>query len=93
MLEQELEEEAAQEAPENSAVVRQSAEEYLKERIGRDFMIGTEKSKGSGLEAFKTCELVEELRKREGVEEVWAEPREQKKFSVDGPAIVLIVTD
>lgn len=34
MLEQELKEEAAQEAPESQGVVRQSAAEYLKERIG-----------------------------------------------------------
>lgn len=34
MLEQELKEEAAQEAPESQGVVRQSAEEFLKERIG-----------------------------------------------------------
>ena len=34
MLEQELKKEAAQETPESSTVVRQSAEEFLKERIG-----------------------------------------------------------
>lgn len=34
MLEQELKEEAAQEAPESKGVVRQSVAEYLKERIG-----------------------------------------------------------
>lgn len=34
MLEQELKKEEAQEAPESEGVVRQSAAEYLKERIG-----------------------------------------------------------
>lgn len=42
MLEQELKEEAAQEAPENSTVVKQSAEKFLKERIGGKFEKGIE---------------------------------------------------
>lgn len=94
MLEQELKKEAAQEAPESQGVVRQSAEEFLKERIGSDFMVGIEETKANDLERFKTCELVKELKKREGVEEIWIEPFEPKTISVnDGPAIVLIVTD
>lgn len=57
----------------------------------KEVLIKTEeKSKLSG---FKTCELVQELKTREGVKEVWAEPYEQKNFSVEGPAIVLIVID
>lgn len=93
MQENEKLETPAQETPESSTVVRQSAEEFLKERIGSDFMVGIEETKANGLERFKTCELVEELKKREGVKEVWAEPHAQKEFSIDGPAIVLIVTD
>lgn len=42
---------------------------------------------------FKTCELVEELKKREGIEAHWAEPYEDLTVDVNGPAIVLVVTD
>lgn len=36
MLEQELKKEAAQETPESQSVVRQSAEEFLKEVLGKE---------------------------------------------------------
>lgn len=42
---------------------------------------------------FKTCELVDELKEREGVEAQWAEPYKDLEVKVNGPAIVLIVTD
>lgn len=42
---------------------------------------------------FKTWELVEELKKREGVEAQWAEPYKDLEVKVNGPAIVLIVID
>lgn len=42
---------------------------------------------------FKTCELVEELKKREGVKVHLTEPYENFEISVNGPAIVLVVTD
>lgn len=42
---------------------------------------------------FKTYELVEELRKREGVEAHYAEPHEDLSVDVNGPAIVLVVID
>lgn len=45
------------------------------------------------VEDFKTCELVEELKKREAVETHMAEPYEDLTVSVNGPAIVLVVTD
>lgn len=93
MLEQIEKSETAQETQESEDVVRQSAAEYLKERIGGNFMSNIEKTNGSGLETFKTCELVEELKKREGVKEVWAEPHVNIEIPVNGPAIVLIVTD
>lgn len=42
---------------------------------------------------IKTCELVEELRKREAVETHIAEPYKDLTVIVNGPAIVLVVTD
>lgn len=41
----------------------------------------------------KTCELVAELEKREGVETTWAEPYQNKSVLVEGPAVILVVTD
>ena len=45
------------------------------------------------LKQCETCELVEELKKREGVTAHWAEPYEDKEIKVTGPAQVLIVID
>lgn len=45
------------------------------------------------LTEYKTCELVEELKKREGVEAHLAEPYEDIELKVNGPAIVLVVID
>ena len=45
------------------------------------------------LNEVKTCELMEELREREGVEIIQAEPYQQMDISVEGPAVILIVTD
>nr|WP_314609458.1 BC1881 family protein [uncultured Lachnoanaerobaculum sp.] len=45
------------------------------------------------LKDVKTCELVEELKKREGVEVKIAEPHKDMSVSVNGPAVVLIVVD
>ena len=45
------------------------------------------------LKDVKTCELVEELKKREGVEVKIAEPHKDMVVSVNGSAIVLIVVD
>lgn len=42
---------------------------------------------------FKTYELVEELKTREGVEAHWAEPYKDLDISVNGPAVVLVVVD
>ena len=41
----------------------------------------------------ETRELVEELKKREGVEAHIAEPYEDLTVTVNGPAVVLVVTD
>ena len=45
------------------------------------------------LSEFKTCDLVDELRKREGVETHIAEPYQDVVVSVNGPAVVLAVID
>ena len=45
------------------------------------------------LKDVKTCELVEELKKREGVEVKIAEPYKDMSVSVNGPAVVLVVVD
>ena len=42
---------------------------------------------------FKTCDLVDELRKRDGVETHIAEPYQDVTVSVNGPAVVLVVID
>ena len=45
------------------------------------------------LSEFITCDLVDELRKREGVETHIAEPYQDVTVSVNGPAVVLVVID
>jgi hypothetical protein len=45
------------------------------------------------LEKLSTKELVEELKKREGVKTEYAEPHQDKKLSVNGPAVILVVVD
>lgn len=45
------------------------------------------------LKDVKTYELVEELKKREGVEVKIAEPHKDMSVSVNGPAVVLVVVD
>ena len=45
------------------------------------------------LSKIKTCDLVIELQKREGVDSHIAEPYKDLSVSVNGPAIVLVVTD
>lgn len=45
------------------------------------------------LSCFPTCDLVNELQKREGVETTIAEPYQDAEVKVNGPAIVLVVTD
>lgn len=45
------------------------------------------------IKAISTKELLEELRQREGVWVEAAGPYEEKEVVVNGPAVVLIVTD
>lgn len=47
----------------------------------------------ASLDNVSTKDLVEELRRREGVEATIAEPYEDVEIKVIGPAIVLVVTD
>ena len=45
------------------------------------------------LSKAKTYELVAELKTREGVEVIMAEPYQKREVSVEGPAVFFIVTD
>ena len=45
------------------------------------------------LKNVKACDLVEELKKREGVDVTIAEPYQDVTIPVSGPAIVLVITD
>lgn len=45
------------------------------------------------IENFSTKELVEELKKREGVKTEYAEPHQDKELSITGPAEILIIVD
>ncbi len=65
---------------------------YIRELIK---MVSSEKPerKTNSLSNYKTCELVEELKTRDGVETHWAEPYEDKNIQVNGPALVLVVID
>lgn len=54
---------------------------------GLDVGLGCEEN------GLKTCELVERLAKKDGVKEEYAEPYQDKKITVNGPARIFIVTD
>ena len=56
------------------------------------------KGKGEGVRSVevktaKTCELVDEIGEREGVERKEVRPYQTEIITVEGPAVVLIVTD
>ena len=42
---------------------------------------------------FETKELVEELKQREGVKTIVAEPYDLKELKIEGPAILFVVMD
>lgn len=44
-------------------------------------------------DTVSTKELVEELKKREGVRIEYAEPYQDKKISINGPAVILVIID
>lgn len=56
-------------------------------------MMADWESEMNKMNEFTTAELVEELKRRQGVDARIAEPYEDITVSVNGPAIVLIVTD
>lgn len=45
------------------------------------------------LKSIPTCQLVEELTGREGVDCFYVEPYEELPISVSGPAVVMVVID
>ncbi len=47
----------------------------------------------ANLSAVPTCELLQELSSREGVETTTAEPYKDVQVRVNGPAVVLVVND
>lgn len=47
----------------------------------------------TSLKNIKTCDLVAELSRREGVEVRQAEPYRDMTVNVNGPAVVLVVID
>lgn len=44
-------------------------------------------------EKLSTKELVEELKKREGVKTEYVEPYQDRKLSGNGPAMILVIVD
>lgn len=57
--------------------------------------VATEDERGERMDLSKvnTSELVAELKTREGVEAIIAEPYQKKEVSAEGPAVILIVVD
>lgn len=53
----------------------------------------TSNSAPCALTNIPTCELVGELKKREGVETETAEPYQDLCIHVNGPAVILVVID
>jgi len=45
------------------------------------------------VEKISTKDLIDELKRREGVEVMIAEPYQDTTVTVNGPAIVLVITD
>ena len=72
-------------------------EDYLLASITDGNIIGAKDCKvicvPAKSEEAETCELVEELAKREGVETHAVRPYKDITVKVNGPAIVLVVTD
>lgn len=49
--------------------------------------------KKTDLTKVDTCDLVKELKSREGVSAITAEPHQEKNISIDGPAVILVIID
>lgn len=56
-------------------------------RFARELNTRNEMSK------YKTCELITELKRRDGVNTHFVEPYENFNVSVNGPAVILVVVD
>lgn len=50
-------------------------------------------SENRKISSIPTCDLVRELETREGIEKIWVNPYEDFEVKVNGPAVILIVTD
>ena len=61
--------------------------------LKQEILFGERKAVMNGLKEIPTCQLVEELKSREGVEQIVVEPYEDFKMNVNGAAVVLIVMD
>lgn len=58
-----------------------------------NYLFLNEDTRERTIESLSTKELVEELRKRKGVKTEYAEPYQDKKLTINGPAEILIITD
>ena len=65
----------------------------IKSKVNIKMKKRLDKGESMELKDIKTCELVEELKKREGVEVKIAEPHKDMAVSVNGPAVLLVVID
>ena len=74
----------------SAAVIKGAAKSF---ELFKDGLSALRSVSREQLSEFKTCELVDELRKREGVETHIAEPYQDVTVSVNGPAMVLVVID
>lgn len=61
--------------------------------VSMEYLLGEKEPEEKGLGDFKTCQLVEELKKRDGVTAHIAEPYKDFEITVNGPANVLVVID
>ena len=53
----------------------------------------SKEEKNINLSDIPTCQLVEELKKREGVETTIVDPYEDGTVTINGPGTILVVTD
>lgn len=63
--------------------------------VSLEYLLGLTDIRRRGVREIsaKTCDLIAELEVREGVEKIMAEPYQKKEVSVEGPAVILVVTD
>lgn len=63
--------------------------------VSLEYLLGLTDIRRRGVREIsaKTCDLITELEVREGVEKIMAEPYQKKEVSVEGPAVILVITD